>query len=992
MNAINKFEKYGSTHELGRGGTAVVHQVRNSKGVAALKIPFDNEEDTLRQFCQLINQEYILINKLNYPGIVNIVDKDDSNEPYLLLEYCSGPTLENCGKIDSVELAMNILSSVAINLEFIHSHGIIHADLKPDNIFLPSNYKSIKPGELFYSKLSDFSLGCLIDNAESERAGLGTLGYMAPETLAENKVSVKSDLFSLGVTAYQILSGVHPFISKNTDPVKINSRVKEEDPQSLTDIRSGIPEQLQHLISCLLEKDEVNRPSTAWDVCCQLEQIGATYPFRKALNVKYFISSSQCYQNNLNFIITDEKIKINLNNLTRRRTDLLRLVLSYNSIKQNIVYEDRKFSLRSNILTPNNLITKELNYFNRATIENKKKLIEQSICGDYSNWQSVTGKSNNYLSSSSPLLNKLLINFIHPSTIKRISMRLGNNAKQIENHLLAAKLFTYSGEIIKAEDSAYQAANNLYKENQYQSAINLLNMVIESARLKNMMMDVKMLIKYKGFVLKQNGKTESAKQTYMEFIKIYDKLSPDELLAETYTELGDIYKIEQMSKQGIENLNKALIIYQQFNNELEISRTYNKMGNIYWVGSDLKSALIHYRKAFRMQKKLGATEALASTVNNMGVINAIQNRFDRAVNLLKISLELNKQIGNQSEMARTLNNLGFMNYQTNKKNIAVDYLKEALEINKKINNQNEMLYNLDNFTSILIENGKLTESISYLKEGIALSDEINDLPHQATFNLRLGQVLAYTGRLKDAQVWIDKAKSILVNVDYKILEGLLNLQQANSAYHIGDISKANTLITKSIDIGKELKDNRIMLDSYLLYCRLNPTKEIVKTIETLSDEQQNHRVKNLVDYILIEHHLNQNEIEIANSIYNNIESQENRFDEDIEYSFILMTIAKLMLAKNDIQTAKELAIKAVNLSKETDLKFNLIDSLTLLGNINYSKGDFEHCFDNYREALGVAKFIISNLPNENDQKVFSQKPVIKKLSEEIKNLSTILSA
>jgi hypothetical protein len=64
----------------------------------------------------------------------------------------------------------------------------------------------------------------------------------------------------------------------------------------------------------------------------------------------------------------------------------------------------------------------------------------------------------------------------------------------------------------------------------------------------------------------------------------------------------------------------------------------------------------------------------------------------------------------------------------------------------------------------------------------------------------------------------------------------------------------------------------------------------------------------------------------------------------------------------------------------------------LLGNINYSKGDFEHCFDNYREALGVAKFIISNLPNENDQKVFSQKPVIKKLSEEIKNLSTILSA
>jgi tetratricopeptide (TPR) repeat protein len=291
----------------------------------------------------------------------------------------------------------------------------------------------------------------------------------------------------------------------------------------------------------------------------------------------------------------------------------------------------------------------------------------------------------------------------------------------------------------------------------------------------------------------------------------------------------------------------------------------------------------------------------------------------------------------------------------------------------------------------LIENGKLTESVSFLKEGIALSDDINDLPHQATFNLRLGQVLTYTGRLKDAQVWINKTKNILGNVDYQILEGLLNLQQAYSAYYIGNYNKAITLVKNSIDVGKELNDNRIMLDSYLLNCRLNPSKENIDTIKILSDEQHNHRVKNLVEYILIENHLSQDKIEIADNIYGNIDSQENRFDEDIEYSYILTTSAMLKHQKNDFQAAKELAIKAVELSKETDLKFNLIDSLTLLGNINYSNGDYENCFDNYKEALTVAKFIISNLPNENDQKIFSQKPVIKKLSEEIKKLSSILS-
>jgi len=291
MNAINKFKKHGSPRELGHGGTAVVYQVHNSDGIAALKVPFDNEPETLQQFHQLIKQEYNLIGKFKYPGIVNILDLDKSDEPYLLLEYCHGPTLEKCGRIESLNLAMDILSSIAVNLEFIHNHGIIHADLKPDNIFLPSNYESLKSGELFYSKLFDFSLGCLIN--DTNRTGLGTLGYMAPETLTDKKVSVKSDLFALGVTAYQIISGIHPFILDNSDPVKINSRVKEEEPQSLSEIIPGIPKQLQCLIDGLLAKDEDNRPNSAWDICYQLEQIGATYPFRKALNIKYFISSDK---------------------------------------------------------------------------------------------------------------------------------------------------------------------------------------------------------------------------------------------------------------------------------------------------------------------------------------------------------------------------------------------------------------------------------------------------------------------------------------------------------------------------------------------------------------------------------------------------------------------------------------------------------------------------------------------------------------------------
>lgn len=989
MNAINKFKKHGNTHEIGRGGTAVVYQVHNYDGIAALKVPFDDNYDTLQQFRQLINREYKLISKLKFPGIVNILDKDDSDEPYLLLEYCHGPTLEKCGKIESLLFAMDIISSIAMNLEFIHNHGIIHADLKPDNIFLPSNYNSIKSGDFFYSKLSDFSLGCL--STESKRHGLGTLGYMAPESLTENKVSVKSDLFALGVTAYQIISGIHPFILDYSDPVKINSRVKEEEPQPLYEIISDIPEQLQYLISNLLAKDEANRPNSAWDVCYHLEQIGASYPFRKALKAKYFINYDQGYDDNLRFIQIEEKVKNRLKDITNTDVKAYRLVLSNNSIRDNLTYDNGKFSFNSKILIPHFLFSKGLKYFNNTTLKNRKNLIEQSVCGTYEDWKLISNKSNDCLSTASPILNKLLIDSIKPSTIKRISKRFAQIAKSNENYLLAAKLFTYSGNIENAEDCAYQAANQLYKENQHQTAIDLLNMVIDSARLKKRTSDAKMLIKYKGFLLKQLGNTESAKEEYYKLIEIYKHLPPDELLAETYHELGDIYKMSQKCKLGIEVLSKALDIYQQLDNDLEISRTYNKMGNIYWVGSDLKNALIYYRKAFRMQKRIGATEALASTINNIGVINAIKNRFDRAVKLLEISLDLNNKVGNQSEMARTLNNLGFMNYQTNKKSKAIEHLKEALEINRKINNQNELLYNLENFTSILIETGKLTESISFLKEGIALSDALSDSPHQATFNLRLGQVLTYSGRLKDARILIDKAKSIIETLDYKILEGLHILQQANTAYLIGDNVKASYLVSKSINIGTELNDNRIMLDSYLLNCRLNPTNKVIETINVLSEEQQNDRVKSLVNYILIEHFLDQYDIESADNIYNKIKKDDKRFDEDIESSFTLLTIAKLMYHKKETLTSKNLTIKSVEISKGINLKFDLINALTHLGNINYLNRDYENCFDNYKEALEIAKFINSNLFDENEQKVFSQKPIIKKLSKEIKKLSKILN-
>jgi serine/threonine protein kinase len=190
--------------------------------------------------------------------------------PYIVMELVNGPTLSHVlqeeGALDA-QRVVNILSSILGVLAEAHSHGVLHRDLKPDNIVLEPAVQSNSPER---ARLLDFGVAKLLPRDDSgpepsqltkEGRVVGTPYYMSPEQVLGDDVDHRSDLYSLGVTLFELATGVVPFCNGEVGYHHRHSPVP--DPQS---IRADLPDGLSQLILKLLEKDPNDRHQSATEV------------------------------------------------------------------------------------------------------------------------------------------------------------------------------------------------------------------------------------------------------------------------------------------------------------------------------------------------------------------------------------------------------------------------------------------------------------------------------------------------------------------------------------------------------------------------------------------------------------------------------------------------------------------------------------------------------------------------------------------------------
>jgi hypothetical protein len=249
---------------LGRGGMASVYKVERRHELSALKRPLGGFlEDP--EFLERFRREAEIGRTLNHPNIVRILERGDvEGVPYFTMELIPGETLQGLvrsrGAIEP-RRAASIVTQVAEALDFAHSKGVIHRDLKPSNIML------LEDGA---AKVMDFGIARArrFEGLTVTGAFLGTPEYVAPETIEGQGSEMRSDLYSVGVIFYELLTGQRPFMGDT--PFAVLKMHCSEEPLPPSRVKEGVPHGLEAIVLRLLRKDPAERPASAEELVVAL--------------------------------------------------------------------------------------------------------------------------------------------------------------------------------------------------------------------------------------------------------------------------------------------------------------------------------------------------------------------------------------------------------------------------------------------------------------------------------------------------------------------------------------------------------------------------------------------------------------------------------------------------------------------------------------------------------------------------------------------------
>lgn len=270
-----KLGKYEVAEEVGRGSMGAVFKAHDPfvNRTVAVKMAIADalqDKNSSERFRKMFFNEAHTAGMLRHPNILDIFDAGvDEDKCYIVMEFVDdGKTLKEhitADKLLPLKEVAEIIFKCAQALDYAHRQGVIHRDIKPSNILLTDD---------FDIKIADFSIAHIARADMTETMPMGFVGsprYMSPEQVQEDVITNQTDIFSLGIVAYEMLTGRHPFGGETFS--SLIHKVINEEPQPLSQYRFDLPEGLEAIIAKSLEKNTTRRYRTGLDFASDLSTV-----------------------------------------------------------------------------------------------------------------------------------------------------------------------------------------------------------------------------------------------------------------------------------------------------------------------------------------------------------------------------------------------------------------------------------------------------------------------------------------------------------------------------------------------------------------------------------------------------------------------------------------------------------------------------------------------------------------------------------------------
>ena len=259
-----KISRYEIEKEIGRGAMGVVYLAHDpviNRNIALKTIDIANSLDAAKreELTRRMLTEVRSAGRLNHQNIVTIYDYGEDILPFVVMEYVEGESLESLrkkkGKLSMDEL-YPVVQGVASGIDYAHSMGIVHRDIKPDNILITKE---------FIPKIADFGIARILDTSSTQDSGIiGSPSFMSPEQILGGSINSATDIFSLGVMIYYLIAGEKPFYGAT--PHAVTYRILNEEPKPPSFYNPSLTLHVDGVLLKTLSKKPEERYKKAGDV------------------------------------------------------------------------------------------------------------------------------------------------------------------------------------------------------------------------------------------------------------------------------------------------------------------------------------------------------------------------------------------------------------------------------------------------------------------------------------------------------------------------------------------------------------------------------------------------------------------------------------------------------------------------------------------------------------------------------------------------------